>query len=106
MPRSKINAIMPRVISSDYGNIAVGKICEPQTTLRVASAPEETLASKRQRQLDGAEDCFAQRPGTISSGARISGSHSLICVRNRPSSLEPNTPHRIAYSGTGEVLSL
>jgi hypothetical protein len=34
------------------------------------------------------------------AGARISGSHSLICVRNRPSSLEPNTPHWIASSGT------
>jgi len=27
MPRSKINAIMPRVIYSYYGNIADGEIC-------------------------------------------------------------------------------
>jgi hypothetical protein len=27
MPRSKINAIMPRVVYHDYGNIADGEIC-------------------------------------------------------------------------------
>jgi len=79
-----------------YPNLSGGSLRLAATP---AMPPKETLASKRQR-LDGAEDGFAQPPGTSSSGARISGSHSLIWVRNRPSSLEPNTPRWIASSGT------
>jgi hypothetical protein len=44
-PRSKINAIMPRAISHGYGNLADGKICDPQTMLRAASAPKRELAA-------------------------------------------------------------
>jgi hypothetical protein len=44
-PRSKINAIMTCVISRGYGNFAAGKLCDPQTMFRAASAPKPQLAA-------------------------------------------------------------